>query len=158
MTEQEYIDVSDLARIRAAQSILREVTPGCSSHISEAESQNVHLQLQEWEKRINEGLTVTHGEEPRPARDLHGCKEDPEPSAEDDILAAREATARRPEETSEQGPRALINFSFICPGSEGFGHAIHRSEDGLTLSCLLVGCPYYGRRFKAPAVTLEEVE
>ncbi len=46
MTEDEYILVSDLTRVRSAEAILRDIVPENNDHISAGEMQAVHRILQ----------------------------------------------------------------------------------------------------------------
>ena len=52
MTEQEYIYVSDLQRIRIAKAILRDIIPASNRHIPDAEYEMVVQTLIRWERAI----------------------------------------------------------------------------------------------------------
>ena len=52
MTEQEYTEVSDLARIRNMQSILREIIPDCGDVIGKDAYQTIGQILYDWESRL----------------------------------------------------------------------------------------------------------
>ena len=52
MTEQEYIEVSDLARIRNIQSIMRDIVPDCGDIIGKDAYQTIGSILYDWESRL----------------------------------------------------------------------------------------------------------
>lgn len=58
MTEQEYIDVSELAKLRMAKAILVDITPENSKVINPASFKKVLSKMEIWTQRLSEGLDV----------------------------------------------------------------------------------------------------
>ena len=50
--EQEYINVADLTRIRAAAELLRAITPSISPVIETAGLQHIMIQLHQWDEAL----------------------------------------------------------------------------------------------------------
>lgn len=63
MTEQEYIDATDLANIRAAKEILRQVLPANSKILNGYEHVKVMRILQTWEDDLHNHINVIPTEE-----------------------------------------------------------------------------------------------
>jgi len=59
MKEKEYINVSDLARIRAINAIIRLIIPKNSSVIKIRDYNKVTSLLYEWEDQISRAIKVT---------------------------------------------------------------------------------------------------
>lgn len=57
LSEQRYSQASDLASIRAAKAVLREIVPDCGhDSIPKAEWQNVMQTLMKWETSLTEQI------------------------------------------------------------------------------------------------------
>lgn len=63
MTEQEYIDASDLQKVRIANQLLRQIHPVNSSIIDPQHFRKVILILQKWEDDLYKILKVESTEE-----------------------------------------------------------------------------------------------
>lgn len=58
MREEEYILVSDLARVRDLMATLREIVPANNTEIDEDSYRFVWNYLIGWEKRISNAITI----------------------------------------------------------------------------------------------------
>ena len=58
MTEQEYLDVSDLARIRTARQVLRDICPETSQVVDRERYREIHRVLQLWDAALTSGIDV----------------------------------------------------------------------------------------------------
>ena len=58
MTEQEYIDVSDLQKIDAARRLLRRIVPENSSVVKRGELAVVYRQLNDWADKLYAKIEV----------------------------------------------------------------------------------------------------
>ena len=59
MTEQEYTDVSDLAKVRMAERTLRDICPENSKVIGKAELAAVIRTLGKWAEKLHERIETT---------------------------------------------------------------------------------------------------
>jgi hypothetical protein len=57
MTEQEYINVSELKSITLAMKCLREIVPGNSEVVNREKLQGIFKQLSEWQEKLFETIT-----------------------------------------------------------------------------------------------------
>lgn len=62
MTEQEYIDVSDLTNVRAMRAILHDIVAENSSVIPQEEYQTVGKLLSRWAEKLHERIHVSEKE------------------------------------------------------------------------------------------------
>lgn len=69
-------------------------------------------------------------------------------------LHNRDLIARLQEELKQEPPVSYLIQTYSCPGG---GHPLCRSNDGKVLTCLLPGCRYHGKQYRAPSVVLEEI-
>lgn len=53
MTEQEYIDATDLAKLRIADTIIRDVLPANSSVVDKESHRTVCRIIQQWTDRLS---------------------------------------------------------------------------------------------------------
>lgn len=58
MTEQEYIDVSDLAKLRSAKAILSDITPANSKVIDLYDFSTIMEHLAIWEIELSEKINI----------------------------------------------------------------------------------------------------
>lgn len=58
MTEQEYIDVSDLRCIMNAISCLKEICPESSKIIRKKEYDNIRFTLSKWQQKLLDSVNI----------------------------------------------------------------------------------------------------
>jgi hypothetical protein len=58
MEEIDYIMATDLAKIRAIKSILRDITPENNPYINNTEFERINSNLSLWENSINSDLVI----------------------------------------------------------------------------------------------------
>lgn len=58
MKEQEYINVSDLAKIRSAISVLRNIIPASSKVINKNDFAKVMDRLYKWEQKLSSKIII----------------------------------------------------------------------------------------------------
>ncbi len=58
VTEQEYIDLTDLTKVRNAKKILSDITPENSTVITKEDWQKIMTALWKWEKALLMGIKI----------------------------------------------------------------------------------------------------
>ena len=58
MTEQEYINVSDLTKITGAINVLREIVPDNSEIIENKKLVGIICKLSEWQSKLFESINI----------------------------------------------------------------------------------------------------